>query len=128
MRVSKDGHKAIYIDLDNKKEILAYIKQDERHIKKFNFFVDIFLENLRNSKIYTKENISDKCQDIYAVKLFIGQENDRIYCKETNDKDGIRITILGILHKTKKTETLSSKEISIIEKLANYEYEFEQTN
>ena len=83
---SKDGSKAIYVDSINKELILNYINQDGRHKDKFRFFSEIFLNNLRNNKIYKKEEINNKCKDVYVIRLFIGQENDRIYCKEINDK------------------------------------------
>lgn len=114
--------KAIYIDCINEKEILEYLNLDNRHKKKFKFFVEIFFKNLRNP-IYKKEDINKKCKDIYAIRFFVSQENDRIYCKEMNTKDGVRATIMGIFYANKKSTELSSKEISEIEKMANYNYE-----
>ena len=122
---SKNGRISIGIDSVNKKEILDYIKQDERHKKKFNYIVDIILGSLHNSTLYDKEEINSQCKGVSAMKFFIGQENDRIYCKEIKDPYGIHIVVLSILHERKKTTKLSKKEINIIENIGGYLYEKE---
>lgn len=120
---SKDGKRAIYIDNKNKDEILAYIRQDERHKKKFKFISDIILGGHRNTEVYDKEEINTKCKDVTAMKFFKGQENDRIYCKEIKSDSGTHIVVTAILHERKKSDDLSAKEITIIEKVGGYEYE-----
>lgn len=120
---SKNGKIAIGIDSMNKATILAYIRQDERHTKKFKYISNIILENLHNSTLYDKEEINHKCKGVTAMKFFIGQENDRIYCKEIKSSNGVHIVITSILHEKKKTTKLSSKEINIIETIGGYLYE-----
>jgi hypothetical protein len=123
---NKDGNRAIYVDLINKKQIINYILQDDRHKEKFRFIRDIILAGLHNNKLYKKENISSKCKDVYAMRLFVGQENDRIYCKQVQDNEGTHVIVMAILHEKKKSNELSSKEISQIEKIGGYTYEFEK--
>lgn len=122
---SKDGKRAIYIDIENKDEILNYIKQDNRHNKKFLFIAEIVLGGHRNTEVYDKEDINDKCKDVTAMKFFKGQENDRIYCKEIKSDTGTHIVVTSILHEKKKTDKLSSKEIAIINKVGGYNYEIQ---
>lgn len=124
IKSSEDGKRAIYVDSINKKEILDYLLQDDRHKEKFRFIRDIILAGLHNKKLYKKEDISKKCKDVYAMRFFVGQENDRIYCKQVHDDTGSHIVVMAILHEKKKSEHLSSKEISEIEKIGGYIYEF----
>jgi hypothetical protein len=120
---SPEGKRAIYIDEENMDEILAYIKQDERHKKKFRYISDIILSGMRNTSLYDKEDINERCRDVTAMKFFKGQENDRIYCKEIHSSSGTHIVIAAILHEHKKSTRLTKKEISLIEKVGGYEYE-----
>jgi hypothetical protein len=118
---------SICIDEKNANEIIEYINQDKRHKKKWDFISNIILENLKNSDVFDKENINSKCEDVYAMKFFKGQENDRIYCKKVKQEDGSSIIIVASeLHLKKKVQKNSAKEIGIIEKVASYEYEIEK--
>jgi hypothetical protein len=118
---SDDGKRAIYVDQDNATEIIAYLGQDERHRKKFRFIVSLLLGGFK-SKLYGKEHIDQVCRDVTAMKLFKGQENDRIYCKEIVSK-GTFVIVACEMHLAKKSKKLSHKEISIIQKVATYEYD-----
>lgn len=122
---TKDGKRAIYIDSINKEEILNYIQQDKRHRKKFKFVTEIILGGFKNTEVYDKEDINEKCKDVTAMKFFKGQENDRIYCKEIHSPTGTHIVVTSILHKRKKSTELSSKEIELIEKVGGYNYEIQ---
>ena len=57
------------------------------------------------------------------MKFFKGQENDRIYCKEIKTRTGTNIVVTSILHKRKKNNDLSAREIALIEKVGGYQYE-----
>lgn len=117
----------LYIDKLNVDAILNYIQQDRRHEKKFDYIKGIILENLRIPDVFDKEDISEKAKDVYAMKFFKGQENDRIYCKKISHKGcNCMIIVASELHLRKKTQKNSKKEISIIEKVGSYEYEFEE--
>lgn len=120
---SKDGKRSIYIDSENKDEILEYIRQDNRHRKKFKFISEIILDGHRNTEVYDKEDINKKCKDVTAMKFFKGQENDRIYCKEIKSNTGTHVVVTSILHERKKSDDLSSKKIAIIKKIGGYDYE-----
>jgi hypothetical protein len=120
---AKDGKRAIYIDSVNKKGIWAYINKDSRHQKKFKFITDLILGGHKNSDLYDKEDINEKCKDVTAMKFFKGQENDRIYCKEIHSPTGTLIIVTSVLHERKKNTDLSAKEKSLIEKVGGYKYE-----
>jgi hypothetical protein len=120
---TKDGKRAIYVDSINKKEILEYLKRDERHKKKFKYITDIILGGHKNTDLYDKEDINEKCRDVTAMKFFKGQENDRIFCKEIHTSTGTHIIVTSILHERKKNSELSAKEIAVIEKVGGYLYE-----
>lgn len=122
---AKDGKRAIYIDTENKAEILAYINQDKRHKKKFRFITEIILGGHRNTEVYDKEDINEKCKDVTAMKFFKGQENDRIYCKEIKSDEGTFIVVTAVLYEKKKSEGVTSKEIPIINNVGSYEYEIQ---
>lgn len=73
--------------------------------------------------MYDKEDISEECKNVTAMKFFKGQENDRIYCKEIHSDKGTFIVITSILHERKKNNRLSAREVAIIEKVGGYHYE-----
>jgi hypothetical protein len=125
---SADGKRAIYIDNENREEILEYIKRDKRHKKKFQFITDIILGGYANRSLYDKEDISDKAKGVTAMKFFKGQENDRIYCKEIKPESGSHtyIVVAAILYEKKKTKKLNNEQRKIIEKVGGYQYEFEK--
>lgn len=121
---SADGKKAVCIDKQNEKDILSYVNQSERHLKKFRHIVQLILEGHKNTDLYDKENINQKCRDVTAMKFFKGQENDRIYCKEQR-VDGIYIIVTIEVYSKKKTQGVTNKEKPLIEKIANYDYQIE---
>jgi hypothetical protein len=123
VRPSPDGKRAIYVDTLNKNEIKGYLFSDDRHKKKFQFICDIIFGGHRNTELYDKEDINERCSDVTAMKFFKRQENDRIYCKELKSKSGISIVVMSILHPRKKSDGNSNKEITLIETVASYEYE-----
>lgn len=122
---SSDGSRAIYIDEENADEILNYLRQDQRHQKKFKFITDIILGGHKNTELYSKEDINLKYKDVTAMKFFKGQENDRIYCKEIKSGQKKLIIVAAILHKRKKSTKLSSKEKTLINEVGGYEYEIQ---
>ena len=120
---AKDGKRAIYVDSENKEQILDYISRDERHRRKFQYITDIILGGHKNTEVYDKEDINEKCKNVTAMKFFKGQENDRIYCKEIHSEKGTLIVITSVLHERKKNNRLSAREIAVIEKVGGYNYE-----
>lgn len=120
---SPDGRIEIHVDKENSAAILNYLQTDLRHKKKFQFIKGIVLGGHKND-VFTREDINDDCKDVYAMRFFVGQENDRIYCKRVVTAKGIVIVICCELHIAKKTTKLSHIEKELIIKVAKYEYEF----
>ena len=111
----------VLVDDINSGVLFDYINKDQRHTKKFKFICDLLLGGHSNFQIYSKEEINSKSKGVTAMKFFPGQENDRIYCKEILFPDGILIVIAAELLIGKKQKQLTHREISIIEKVGNYE-------
>ena len=110
------------MDTINADEIIKFLKQDQRHKKKFQYIERLIFGNFRMPDVYDKEEINDRCKGVTAMKFFKGQENARIYCKEVTGGDKIFVVIAAELLERKKSKKLSKKEIQIIEKVASYEY------
>lgn len=125
VRKRKNCKTEIYIDEENHQEIFSYIGQDNRHKNKFLDIVNIIMEGLHNRHLYRREGFDSETKSIHAMRLFVSQENDRIYCKEVSKDNKIRVVIIGILHLHKTAEGLSDIEKSLIKTLASYDYEFE---
>ena len=120
---SPDGKRAIYIDTENKDEILKHVRQSPRYLKKFQHITTLILEGLRNAELYDKEDIDDRCKDVTAMKFFKGQENDRLYCKEGHTDSGTFIVVAAVLHPRKKSQKNTNREKTAIEKVAGYDYD-----
>lgn len=124
-RESADGRRCVALDATNAAELLAYIGQDARHSKKFNHIVDLLLQGSHNTDLYDKEDINERCRDVAAMKLFKGQENDRIYCKQfTDGPQKVFVVVAARLHEKKKNQKNKQAEISIIETVATYNYDY----
>ena len=119
---NKDGKRAIFIDTENKNEILEYLSRTDKHKKKFTYIAQHILEGIRNTEVYDKENINDKCKDVTAMKFFKGGSNDRLYCKEVSSDEGVFVVIASIIHEKKKSQKNSNREIIKIENVGSYEY------
>ena len=126
IKKSKDGKRCIAVDSVNADIILAYLKQDKRHLNKFIDICNLIFEGLHNPSIYDKEEFDEKSHGVRAMKFFKGQENDRVYCKELTIKNKTFVVITSELLEKKKTQKLSHREKSIIHKVASYEYEIEE--
>ena len=123
---SKDARRAICLDVENANELLNYLERDERHKKKFRHIAELLLNGLRNSELYSKENINARSKNVTAMKFFKGQENDRIYCQEKRVRGKTYYIICSELFERKKSQKADKKVQSIINKVSNYEYEIEE--
>lgn len=121
---SIDGRMAIGIDRENKEEIINYLNQSDRHIKKFRHIVELLLNGHKNTQLYDKEDFNKKAKNITAMKFFKGQENDRIYCVEANLND-MRVIIMIEIYYRKKSQSITKREIQVLNKIAKYEYQNE---
>lgn len=115
---------AIGIDRENKEEIINYLNQSDRHIKKFRHIVELLLNGHKNTQLYDKEDFNKKAKNITAMKFFKGQENDRIYCVEANLND-MRVIIMIEIYYRKKSQSITKREIQVLNKIAKYEYQNE---
>lgn len=122
IRSSCDNRIHIYVDKENSERIFKYVTQDERHIKKFQFITDVILGGLKNPT-YGKAQINEKSANVTAMKFFKGQENDRIYCKEIIKDDQTYIIVVCELLEKKKNQKLKHREKTIINRIADYEYD-----
>ena len=127
-RESADGRRCVALDVDFAPELLEYILQDERHRRKFDDIVNLLLAGLRNTNLYDKEDINDKCKDVTAMKLFKGQENDRIYCKQgslpTEAGGKVYVVVAARLHLAKKSRKNTQTEKNLINTVATYTYDY----
>lgn len=125
IRESEDGSRCIAVDVNNYNKIMAYFTKDRRHLSKFEDLCNLILNGLRNPQLYDKEEPDKQSKGVRAMKFFKGQENDRIYCKETTLDCKTFVVITAELHERKTSEGLSHKELTLIHKVAKYEYEIE---
>lgn len=127
-RESADGRRCVALDAVYAADLLEYIMQDERHQEKFDAIVDLLLNGLRNTNLYDKEDINDKCKDVTAMKLFKGRENDRIYCKQGSLPDGsgrkVYVVVAARLHEGKKSQKNTQAEKNLINTVATYQYDY----
>src|SRR6187397_973892 len=103
MRISP--HKKVIIGVDSAtiKEITTYIGKSPRHKGKFIDVVNIILEEKHNRHLFKREKINEKIKNVWAMRLFVGQENDRIYCQELSYKSK-KIFVLSVLHLHKTSD------------------------
>lgn len=123
IRYNKDKTRAICVDVNTWNKIKAYLKEDEKRQKKFNYIVQIILNNLKNRDVYDKEDINKKASDLTAMKLFKNGDNDRIYCKEMTLEDKTFVVITCELYEKKKSRKNKQAQKNIINKIAKTNYE-----
>ncbi len=126
MRELQDGKLIIGVDSINMLQITQYIGQDPRHKSKFIDILNILNDGLHNRHLYKREKINKDVNNVTAMRFFVGQDNDRIYCQESSEGDKRKIIILGVLSLHKETDELSPTQIKQITELSNYNYELEE--
>jgi hypothetical protein len=125
IRSSTDRKRYRAIDQDNFEVLMKFLSQDKRHENKFIDICNLILEGLRNTQLYDKENINQKCRHVTAMKFFKGQENARIYCQEVRRKDKTFVIFASELLERKKSQKNTHKEKNLIKKVASYEFTIE---
>jgi hypothetical protein len=123
IRTSPDLKRCIAIDSDNYEEILTFLNSDARHRNKFKDITNVLLAGLRNTQLYDKEEPDAKSKGVRAMKFFKGQENARIYCRELIRENKTFIIIASELLERKKTQKIDKKILTIIHKVASYDYQ-----
>ncbi|MBC8152430.1 MAG: hypothetical protein H7Z72_05920 [Bacteroidetes bacterium] len=124
---SANGRRCVAVDAENAEAILAYVTQDSRHEKKFRHIVELILNGLRNTELYDKEEINDRAKGVTAMKFFKGQENDRLYCQEFTTPSKVFVVVAAELRERKKSQKNKQIEINLIETVASYEYDLEDS-
>jgi len=122
IRTSKDGKIIVAVDNENSETILNYAKRDQRHRKKFMHIINLILENKACKELFKQEKINMACAQVYAMRFFLGQENDRIYCQRIERNEATYIILCELLEKKKSTK-LKQREVNLINKVSQYEYE-----
>ena len=124
LKKSKNGRKALYIDVENGPEILKYLNDDPSNLIKFNKVVGLILEGGALRALYDKENFEKGCEHVTAIKLFKGKKNPRIYCQQYADKGKqVFVIVIAELLVKKTSQGLSKRERTIIRRVAKYEYD-----
>lgn len=120
---SKDGKKSFYIDEINSQSIFDYLSEDEAHIKKFRYALELILDGRPPRDLYDKENIDSNTEHVYAIKLFKGKRNSRIYCQQLSHFEQKNFLIIAVeLLPKKKSQKNTKKEREIIRRVAGYNY------
>ena len=68
IRSADDGKRHIAVDTENWNEILEFLKS-KNLIKKFDLICQVIFSGFRNSDLYDKEDINDRCKHVTAMKL-----------------------------------------------------------
>ena len=123
-RSAEDGRRHIAFDSENAEDILQFLK-DNKLEKKFVLICTTILLGIRNPELYDKENINAKCKDVTAMK-FKGHKNTRIYCKEVKQKNKTLVIVTSELLPKKKNQKNQQQEITLIKKVASYDYQIEE--
>jgi hypothetical protein len=116
-----DGKISVYIDDLNAADLLTYIGESKKHIKRWEFILRIILGRMINDCY--KWEIVDDIRDVYAMRFDLHAGNGRIYCKQIHRSDRTTVVVACELHPSKKSDALSSKEIAIIKRVHLYEYD-----
>lgn len=126
IKKSENGQKAIYVDKENAKELLAWINADNRNKKKFWYIANQILNGRPSRDLYDKENFEKGCENVTAIKPIKGKDNPRIYCQQYSDAETQVFVIVASELLPKKTSSkLSNKEKTIIRRVASYQYKLQ---
>lgn len=124
--VSSDKKKKVFIDSQNKAEIMGAISREVGLNKKLSYIINLLLESPNGpaSELYGFENIEKGCEHVSAMKPFPkSNRNARIYCQHWNLEGGNSVIIMSeFLHK-KKNKKLKKADKNIIRRVASYEYD-----
>lgn len=85
--ISPEWTVKLYIDKENKDEIINFLITEESARKRLNNIFNIIFSGNYRDKLYRKENINEDTKNITAMKFAFtsnkgGKLNARIYCKE----------------------------------------------
>ncbi len=109
----------VYVDKENKEEILKVLLDNEHKFRKAFYFI---LRCQYENDVYGKESIDEKTRFLTAIKLK-GRTNIRIYCKEyfvDQCPSNKKVVLIGVYYK--KTQKIDKKLKSYLHKISEYEY------
>ncbi len=119
---SQTGREVIlYVDTRFQKELYSFL-QDKRIMKKFRQIAEFAMSDRYSDDLYGHEKNSEKSKDICAIKICV-LGNHRIYCKEFFAPKIKRIVLIE--HVNKKTNTFNKELRKLVDRLGEYEYEFQ---
>jgi len=116
----------LFVDLNFEEELLAFLeaKKNVKIKKKFQLIADMLVSGMSVTKeLYRHEKVSEQARDVYVFRIKI-EGNHRIYTKEFYE--GYSRKIVLIAYENKKTEGLSKKIKDLIERIGEYDYEFQE--
>ncbi|MDR9375274.1 MAG: hypothetical protein RI842_07695 [Schleiferiaceae bacterium] len=123
-RKSEDGKRALYLDEQTAEDLFAFLKADRRRRKKFDDRLRYILAGQTTRDIYAQENIEKGCEQVYAIKMFKGGQNARIYCQQFYHGDTeVLVIVAAELLPKKKSQKLTHKEKTIIRRVAGFTYQ-----
>lgn len=122
IKESEDSKRCIAIDNAIYKEFLDFINTNSRYRNKFLTIAEFLLGGHTNRSLYDKEEPDSKSKGVRAMKFFKGNENHRIYCREQTLEDKTFVIIASEIHMRKKQTKLSHRELTVIHRVASYEY------
>jgi len=114
----------LYVDAEFEEELFAFLG-DKKILKKYRMIVELVVTGIVKKDLYGHEQNSDKSKDVYAFKIKING-NHRIYCKEFNEETSNSKKIVLIEYKYKKSEGLNKGLRDLVDKIGEYEYEFQE--
>ena len=123
IKSAPDGKRHIAVDKENVAVIMQFLR-DNNLSKKFELICSTILSGIKNTDLYDKENINNKCKNVTAMK-FKSKQNARIYCQEVKQKDKTLVIIASELLPKKKNQKNKEKETNLIEKVADYDYKID---
>jgi hypothetical protein len=115
---------AVCVDKQKKEKILAYVYRPDNCLKIFKLIVELILGGYRNSDLYDKVEMVDKYKSVTAMRFVLGRSLKKVYCKEQKI-NGLSIIVLSEIQDNEKTQEVTKQQISIIEKIASYDYQIE---
>lgn len=119
---SQTGREVIlYVDTRFENELYSFL-QDKRIMKKFRQIAEFAMSDRYSDDLYGHEKNSEKSKDICAIKICV-LGNHRIYCKEFFAPKIKRIVLIE--HVNKKTNTFNKELRKLVDRLGEYEYEFQ---
>lgn len=123
-RRSEDGKRAVYLDEENAKGLFEFLKADPKRAKKFADRLRYILAGHVTRDIYEQENIEKGCEHVYAIKMFKGGQNTRIYCQQFYHEDArVLVIVAAELLPKKKSQKLTHKEKAMIRRVAGFTYQ-----